>query len=234
MTNGTAFFCRTVCLLFVLLTGSDLLSAQDTTADQVTSDEPEAELAIGTGSDVAAAPETEDTVETDTASDRAQQAALLEEITVRGEQNFISIRGQIERAEDNLYSLFNELNSRDDFDIVCRTVRLTNTRIPRRSCEPVFFTEMRRTASQFAQSELRQAWSENGIDVAMLDRAMDFVPEDGELQELAASTFEELQEEMLRIATENPRYLEALMQVDELKALLLRERERRFGSSGQD
>jgi len=155
---------------------------------------------------------------------------LLEEITVVGEQNFISIRNRIERAEENLYGLFNELNSRDDFDIVCRVIRITNSRIPCRSCEPVFFTELRRNSSQFAQSELRQAWSDEGIDLALLDRAMDLIPEERELQDLAATTFEELQEEMLRIATENPQYLQALMQVAELKALLEQERQKQFGN----
>jgi|GEM_PF-1383762 len=162
------------------------------------------------------------------------EVELLEEITVIGEQNFISIRNRIERAEDNLYSLFNELNDRDDFDIVCRTIRITNSNIPRRSCEPVFFTELRRNASQFAQSELRQAWSDEGIDIALLDRAMDLIPEDKELQEFAATTFEQLQEEMLRIATENPQYLKALMQVDELKAMLEQERQRQFGILDND
>ncbi|MBT8146604.1 MAG: hypothetical protein KJN90_07100 [Gammaproteobacteria bacterium] len=159
---------------------------------------------------------------------------LLEEITVVGEQNFISIRYRIERAEDNLFGLFNDLNSRDDFDIVCRTIRITNSNIPRRSCEPVFFTELRRNSSQFAQSELRQAWSDEGIDIALLDRAMDLIPEDKELQELAATTFEQLQEEMLRIATENPKYLEALMQLGEVKALLQRERQKQFGVPDND
>ena len=40
--------------------------------------------------------------------------ALLEEITVVGERTFISMRNQLTRAEDNLYSLF------DEFDIICR------------------------------------------------------------------------------------------------------------------
>ena len=152
----------------------------------------------------------------------------LEEIIVVGEQSFIAIRSQIERAEDRLYSLFNDLNSRDDFDIVCRTIQTTNSNIPRRICEPVFFSELRRSTSRFALSELRQAWSEDGIDIALADRAMDYIPEEAELREMAATTFEQLQEEMLRLAEEHPGYLQALLQVGELKALLQRERQQRF------
>lgn len=163
-----------------------------------------------------------------------RDSVVLDEITVVGEQSLISIRYRIERAEDNLYSMFNELNSSDDFDIVCRNIRITNSHIPQRRCEPVFFSELRKNSAQFTQSELRQAWSEDGIDIAVMERAMDFIEPESRLREQAATSFEALQEEMLRIALENPQYLQSLEQLGQLKAFLEEARQKRFSQKDPD
>lgn len=157
----------------------------------------------------------------------------LEEITVVGEQTFISLRHQIERAEDSLYRLFNELNSDDSFDIICRRIEYTRSHIPRRSCEPVFLTERRRNSSMFAQSEMRQAFSEDGIDTAVLIRGMDFLESEKELQEQAEGDFEALNEEIFRIAAEHPDYLDALLRVGQLKSTLEEARQKKFGSGSK-
>jgi hypothetical protein len=43
----------------------------------------------------------------------------IEEITVLGERTFFTLRLEIEAAEAEVYGLFNELNTNDDFDFKC-------------------------------------------------------------------------------------------------------------------
>lgn len=165
---------------------------------------------------------------------------ILEEITVRGDQTFISIRRQIQRAEDNMYSLFNELNSNDDFDIFCRK-RWRGSHIARRECEPMFLTRARRANAVLALQSLRDSFSAtdgffgaagdfsaaNGSP--MFQYGLDLIMSESELAEGELTGFEALQAEMLRIATENPEYLEALMRVGKMKQQLSDQRMEKFG-----
>ncbi|MBT8146554.1 MAG: hypothetical protein KJN90_06835 [Gammaproteobacteria bacterium] len=164
----------------------------------------------------------------------------LEEITVRGEQTIISIRNQIERAEDDLYSLFNELNSNDDFDIVCRK-RKRNSHIARRECEPMFLTKARRASTVMAMRSIREDLSSVGgfsgtagdfssaSGSPMFQQGLNMILSEQELAEGEQTMVEAMQAEMLRIATENPEYLEALMRVGKLKQVLSEERMEKFG-----
>jgi hypothetical protein len=134
--------------------------------------------------------------------------ALFEEITVVGEKNFFTIRHQITRAEDDLYRLFNDLNSKDEFDITCREFKI-NSHISQRSCEPLFLTRKRRANTIMSLGAMRSGAGEGFDPIAM--------------------QFEALNEEIFRIASENPQYLEALMRVGKLKAILAEERTKKFG-----
>ncbi|MFM1896152.1 MAG: hypothetical protein RLZZ385_1226 [Pseudomonadota bacterium] len=153
----------------------------------------------------------------------------IEEITVVGEKTLIGLRHEIEREEDNLYRLFNDLNSNDDMDIKCRIVRKSNSHISARQCEPVFFSKLRTSSNRNALAEIRSAWSNDGIDPVLLGNAMDTLESDSELRAKAAPDFELLSEEMLRIATEHPDYLQSLRKIAELKANFEQERARHFG-----
>ena len=62
---------------------------------------------------------------------------VADEVVVRG-QNPASLRAQIELAENAFYERFNAINSRDEFDIVCRDEVLIGSKIPRRVCKPRF------------------------------------------------------------------------------------------------
>lgn len=154
----------------------------------------------------------------------------IEEITVVGEKTLIGLRYEIEREEDNLYRLFNELNSSDDLDIKCRLVRKSNSHIRSRVCEPVFFSRLRTESNRNALADIRTAWSDDGIDPVLLGNAMDTLESDSELRGKAAKDFELLSEEMLRIALENPDYLGYLQKIGELKANFERERDRHFNN----
>ena len=97
----------------------------------------------------------------------------IEEILVTGERTFISLRNEIRREEENLYRIFNELNSHDRFDIKCKVERRTWSYILARNCYPKFFTDLRMAENRFALSELRQAFSMDGVDPALFDMGME-------------------------------------------------------------
>lgn len=155
--------------------------------------------------------------------------ALFEEITVVGEKTFFTIRHQITRAEDDLYSLFNDLNSSDEFDIICREFRI-NSHIPQRLCEPLFLTRKRRANTIMSMAEMRSGTGD-GIDLVAMQRGFDLLETETELKSEAEPDFDALNEEIFRIASENPQYLEALMRVGKLKTILAEEREKKFGKS---
>ncbi len=50
----------------------------------------------------------------------------------------ISLRAETERLEQNMYTLFNALNSNDDFDVACGHKAVTGSVIPAWQCEAAF------------------------------------------------------------------------------------------------
>ena len=154
----------------------------------------------------------------------------IEEIQVTGERTLLTMRNEIIREEENLYRIFNELNSHDRFDIKCKVERRTWSYILARNCYPKFFTDLRRAENSFAQSELRQAFGPDGVDSALFDMGMAKMKNDRQIRELAAGDYQALSEEMLRIASENPDYLNILMKVADLKANYEAARKERFES----
>ncbi|MCH2346893.1 MAG: hypothetical protein MK299_05815 [Pseudomonadales bacterium] len=154
----------------------------------------------------------------------------IEEIQVTGERTLLTMRNEIIREEENLYRIFNELNSHDRFDITCKEERRVFSNIPARNCLPRFFTDLRMDTTRFALSELRQAFSPDGVDPALFELGLSRIENDRQIRELAAGDYQALSEEMLRIATENPDYLNILMKVADLKANYEAARKERFES----
>jgi len=150
----------------------------------------------------------------------------IEEIQVTGERTLLTMRNEIIREEENLYRIFNELNSHDRFDIKCKTERRLGSAILIRNCYPRFFTDLRETENSVGLSQLRQ----DGVDSALFALGVSQLKTDREIRELAAGDYQTLSEEMLRIASENPEYLRILMKVADLKADYQAAREERFGS----
>ena len=154
----------------------------------------------------------------------------IEEIQVTGERTLLTMSNEIIREEENLYRIFNELNSHDRFDITCKEERRVFSNIPARNCLPRFFTDLRMDTNRFALSELRQAFSPDGVDPALFELGLSRIENDRQIRELAAGDYQALSEEMLRIATENPDYLNILMKVADLKANYEAARKERFES----
>ena len=126
----------------------------------------------------------------------------IEEIQVLGTRTLYSIRMEIVDEENKIFSMFNELNSDDRFDILCDNIAPTGSHIKQRVCEPRFVTE---TRAQMTQDYVR--------GIGMLVGSSDLEVE-------TAIEREELEKEHLRIAVEHPEYLEMLTELTNLRDTL--------------
>ena len=61
-----------------------------------------------------------------------------EEIIVYGKKNIVQLRLQFNRAEDSFFTVFNSLNSTDDFDVECDYVYYLGDRRRHHVCMPRF------------------------------------------------------------------------------------------------
>ncbi len=58
----------------------------------------------------------------------------IEEVVVTGEQQLETLRREVVFVETELLSLFNQLNSDDDYDIICKKETRIGSQIKRRTC----------------------------------------------------------------------------------------------------
>lgn len=76
------------------------------------------------------------------------QALEMEEVVVRSRMPLTLLRGAIYKAEDSYLSLFNALNSRDEFDIRCSRQARTGTRMVQRVCRARFYSDIEAEAAR--------------------------------------------------------------------------------------
>lgn len=143
-------------------------------------------------------PPTDSAAESSTTSEAESAARPLEQITVIGEQSFYSLRLEIESAEEEVFGIFNELNSSDEMDIHCTHEVYTGSHMKVRDCMPGF---LREAIAQNAQDYV------NGIDVQLTRAQMT-----GEVHQEQVA----LEAEMIRLAQENAELYQALHKLTEL------------------
>jgi len=137
----------------------------------------------------------------------------IEQIIVQGERTRFALRMEIERAETDVYNLFNELNSNDDFDVTCEEIVYTGSLIPQRTCMAAFLREeMAYQTQTFVQSiPLGDGLGAPGGGVLL-----DFETVQGEVRQKA----EAMEQEMIRLAVENPDFAAMLVRLSRLIGLL--------------
>ena len=70
----------------------------------------------------------------------------IEEITVVGPKTLLNLKFAAQRAEEDFFKLFNELNEDDEFDVFCDKDSNTYSRIKRRRCWSPFEREIEEDA----------------------------------------------------------------------------------------
>ena len=141
----------------------------------------------------------------------SQDSNVLEEVTVYGHLPLTTLRFEVYRAEDNYFASFNELNSKDEFDIYCRWEAPTGTRIKQRQCRARFYAELEYQAA-------RQWRQGSGIPPQQWLASQ---------QALIEDKARRLNEEMRRLVIEHPQLFDALNEFDAAKERFESEHERR-------
>ena len=130
------------------------------------------------------------------------QTRPIEEITVLGERSFFTLRLEIEAAEAEVYGLFNELNTNDDFDFKCTREAYTGSHIKRRRCMAAYLRE--------AQAENTQNYLKG------IDTRLSLSEVEGEVHQQTLA----MEAEMTQLALDNPEFSQALRKLAELLGAL--------------
>lgn len=73
----------------------------------------------------------------------AQDEEAVDEIVVASQKSLANLRRDLIDAEDDFYSLYNELNTDNEYDVRCRYEAPTGQRKKTHVCRPVFFSKAR-------------------------------------------------------------------------------------------
>jgi hypothetical protein len=140
------------------------------------------------------------------AIDPLANTAVDEEVVVRGRMRRSTLRVQIELAEEAFYNRFNEINSHDEFNIVCRREVEIGSRIPRRKCEPNFWRQAEADVGRETVIGLQGGYANNPQQFMGLAHFKS-VQLEKEMRELAAAD-PELRQALARLATLRQAYSE--------------------------
>ena len=92
--------------------------------------------------------QTEPEQESDSAS-----SELPEEITVYGDKSLPSLRRQLFKAEENVFLVFNSLNSKSEYDVHCDYEFFLGSRKRRHVCKPKFFIRIQADNAEAMMSD---------------------------------------------------------------------------------
>jgi hypothetical protein len=149
-------------------------------------------------------------------TDSDAPAVLLEEILITEIRSPRLWRLNIERAEDDVYDLFNRLIENSDYKVDCRREGTTQSRILVRTCEPRFVNRRRalNTRNMIVDWRSDEEDPARGMENAINNK---YVTQ-SELQYDLADKYEEMNQAMLQLALENPELQRALERLGTLRA----------------
>jgi len=122
----------------------------------------------------------------------------IEEITVVGQQSLARFNRLIVEKQDQIFAFFNENNSSDKFDIICKREKKIGSHITYRVCEPKFLRVLRVEKTRDARM---------GFGMYLNQR---------ELVEEAGQEYEQLQNEMTEMMRTHKEYSDALADLTDL------------------
>lgn len=139
----------------------------------------------------------------------------IEEIIVYGDKSLGRLRSDLYRAEEKAFSLFNSLNSDDDYDIHCYKEAQTGSHIKRRTCKANFVRKL--------EAEATSRWLRNLQSGGRPGQHY------GETMVRTQKKAEILHKEMEALILENTDLLKAVIEISNAKQILESERQKRCG-----
>ena len=145
--------------------------------------------------------------QTENETERLEELTVDEVITVVGQKSRRDLRLEVQEMREQVYGLFNELNSNDEFDVHCENVTVTGSRIPHRVCRPQFAINATSDAGgEFArslQSNCAAGILDEGCLASGLSRAQ------AEVSQIATKD-QQFDAEVQRLARENADFRRAM------------------------
>ena len=124
-------------------------------------------------------------------------AGATEEIVVQGRSRAV-LRDRLVMAQDKLYSVYNDINPIDEFDIHCRMHAQTGTRMPQRVCNPNFEKRLSADKAQAVLAAFRGEAFGTNWQLAESEMMLKFGQLEDNMRELAEE-HPELREAMLEL-----------------------------------
>jgi hypothetical protein len=134
----------------------------------------------------------------DESVERVKSSRPIEEITVVGQKSLARLGRLVVDKQEEIFAFFNENNSSDKFDIICKRRAATGTYIKERVCEPRFLSEFRGQKAREARMGFGLYYNQR------------------ELVELSGEEFEQLQNEMTEMMLTHKEYSDALADLADL------------------
>ena len=134
----------------------------------------------------------------------------VEEVVVRGRRTLFALRREMQSARENVWEVFNAVNSDNDFDIACTSAPRTGSHVKNRACRPQYADKATRRAGQ----ELARRMSACAAgDSACLEAAMQMATGEAQTQ-LAIIPYmdKRLDDEFHRLAAEQPELATAILE----------------------
>ena len=141
---------------------------------------------------------------------RDKSSRPIEEITVTRQQSLVLLGRLIVDKQEEIFAFFNENNSSDKFDIICKRRTAIRAYISSRVCEPKFFSDFRGHKTREAR------------------RGFGLYHSERELVELSGEEFEKLQNEMTEMMLKHKEYSDALADLADLSENYESQRVERF------
>ncbi|MEY4641288.1 MAG: hypothetical protein RLZZ227_1282 [Pseudomonadota bacterium] len=119
------------------------------------------------------------------------------------ETDVIALRAEAEQLEEKMYTLFNALNSTDDFDVACGHKAPTGSTIPVWQCDAAFMRDarVRDMSTQYDNPTGGAANTQNG-----------FIPQSGQqLSFKNRKKTQALNDEMMALARQHPELASAMI-----------------------
>lgn len=154
----------------------------------------------------------ESSSESESATESQTANGVIEEISVIGERTTYSLRLEIKSAEADVYNLFNELNNNDEFDVTCEEVVYTGSHLPVTTCMAAYL----RNEQAFQTQRFLEGLSGGALGTPGSGALMDLDSAAGEVLEKTKA----MEQEMIRLAIEVPKFNEALRKLSGLVGAL--------------
>jgi len=134
------------------------------------------------------------------------ESDMIDEVTVLGPRSLALMRKELIAAEDNVFAIFNDLNTDDDYDIICKKETRIGSQILYRVCKARMYRDRKSEAAE-------EFYEDTAAPTVRLN---------------AEKHSEILREKMRALAMENPQLVDALKNRQAIQRQFEAQRKKKF------